>query len=77
MRQLYYTERDCMSELKLFVFNNFCPDYTSGLAFAVAHDEVEARALIEKDKGLPVYNWGDLSIHDLNTPFGTSVSGGG
>lgn len=66
-----------MSELKLYVFNHFSPDYTSGLAFAIAHDEVEARELIEKDRGFPVYDWGALSIHDLNTPFGTGVSGGG
>ena len=38
------------AKLKLFVWTRFCPDYTSGLAFAIAKDELEARRLIETDK---------------------------
>ena len=29
--------------LRLFVWDGFCPDYTSGLAFAIAEDETDAR----------------------------------
>ena len=35
------------SKLKLFVWTEFSPDYTSGLAFAIAKDEPEARKLVE------------------------------
>ena len=29
-------------KLKLFIWDGFCPDYTGGLAFAIAKDEEEA-----------------------------------
>lgn len=64
-------------ELKLYLFTHFSPDYTSGLAFAIAMDEVHARELIEKDLGYSPYDWGNLSIHALNEPIASAVSGGG
>lgn len=64
-------------KLKLFVWTGFSPDYTDGLAFAVASDESEAKVMIEKDRGFGIYIWGNLHIYDLDTPVAYSVSGGG
>ena len=65
------------SKLKLFIWTDFCPDWTSGLAFAIARDETDARKLIEKDRGYDVYNWGNLEIKPLSRRIARCVSGGG
>jgi hypothetical protein len=64
-------------KLKLFVWEGFSPDYTDGLAFAIAGNEQEARELIIKDKGFEPYTWGTLKVHPLNKPVAYNVSGGG
>lgn len=64
-------------KLRLFVWTDFCPDYTSGLAFAIAKDETDARKMIEKERGYTVYTWGDLTIYPLTKRIARSVSGGG
>lgn len=63
--------------MKLFVWTGFSPDYTDGLAFAIAKDAPEAMRLIEDDRGFEVFTWGKLTIHDIETPFAKSVCGGG
>ena len=63
-------------QLKLFVWTNFEPDYTGGLAFAIAKDEFEASKLIEKQHGYPPYLWGNMKIYTLNKKIAFSVSGG-
>ena len=63
-------------KLKLFVWEDFCPDYTSGLAFAIATDETEARKLVTKSRGCEPYEWGDLTIYPLMRRRAKSVSGG-
>lgn len=63
-------------KLKLFVWTDFCPDYTGGLAVAIAEDETDARKLIKKDRGYEVYQWGDLKIYPLTKRMTESVSGG-
>ncbi len=65
-----------MVKLRLFVWNDYCTDYSSGLAFAIARDEKEARKLIEKERGMPVYLWGDLSVYPLTERHAEEVSGG-
>lgn len=65
------------TKLKLFVWTKFCPDYTSGLAFAVAHDETEARKLIIETRGYNPDDWGKLSVHRLDRRIAYSVGGGG
>ena len=64
-------------KLRLFVWTGFSPDYTDGLAFAVAKDETEARKLVEKERGYTVHTWGDLTIYPLTKRIARSVSGGG
>jgi hypothetical protein len=63
------------SKLKLFVFTEFNPDHTSGLAFAIAKDETDARKLIEM-QGF-VADWGYEHSHPLNRRVAYCVSGGG
>lgn len=64
------------SNLKLFIWTDFSPNYTSGLAFAIAKDEAEARKLIEKERGFEVYTWGELEIRRIDQRVARSVSGG-
>lgn len=64
-------------KLRLFVWTGFCPDYTDGLAFAIAKDEIDARKLIEKGRGYTIYTWGDLTIYPLTKRIARSVAGGG
>lgn len=63
--------------MKLFIWTGFSPDYTSGLAFAIAKDEKDAREQIIKDRGYGVYDWGKLEIRRLDRRVARSVSGGG
>ena len=64
---------------KLFVWKGFSPDYTDGLAFAVADNEEEARELVIEDIGWSPTEWGTLTVYDdLNEfSYGFAVSGGG
>ena len=64
-------------KLRLFVWTHFSPDYTSGLAFAIACDEADARKMIQAEPGYSPSDWGDLTIHPLHQRIARSVSGGG
>ena len=52
--------------LKLFVWTEFCPGETEGLAFAVAESEEEAMELVRKAHGDEPYSWGVLEVHSLD-----------
>ena len=64
-------------KLKLFIWTEFCPDYTDGLAFAIAENETEAKKLIEKELNCDVYTWGNLEIRRLDHRVARAVYGGG
>lgn len=65
------------SKLKLYIWTEFEPDYTDGLAFAIAETEEEARELVRKEEeGVKVYDWGKLEVKDISK-CARSVSGGG
>ncbi len=66
-----------MKNRKLFVWTGFCPDYSNGLAFAIAKDETDARKLVEQQMGYCPSVWGELKIHPLNerTRFAAGVHG--
>lgn len=66
-----------LAALRLFVWTDFSPDYSSGLAFAIAKDETDARKQIVKQRGYEVYTWGTLKIYPLTKRIARSVSGGG
>jgi hypothetical protein len=63
-------------KLRLFVWDNHCPDYTSGLAFAIAMDEADARKIITKVRGAEPYQWGELTVYPLTKKVARSISGG-
>ena len=65
------------TKLKLFVWTDYSPDYTPGLAFAIAKDEADARNQIKEKRGFQVYTWGNLKIYPLNRRHAEAVSGGG
>ncbi len=68
--------------LKLFVWTDFDPDYTGGLAVAIAETEEQARAMVSAEHTveltgrLAITDWGDLAIYPLDKPCTFSVSGG-
>ena len=67
------------NKYQLYVWNEFNPDYTDGLAFAIARSEEEAKGMIAEEMGFTLREraWGSLSIHPLNKPVAFAVSGGG
>jgi hypothetical protein len=62
-------------KLKLFIWTDFCTDYTEGLAFAIARDETEARELILKEYG-EIYQWGNLEVKSVSARIARAVCGG-
>ncbi|NOR58452.1 MAG: hypothetical protein GQ474_08015 [Sulfurimonas sp.] len=64
------------SKLKLFIWTNFSPDWSGGLAFALAATEQEARSLIIEDHGYNPSDWGHLEIRRTDWRVARSVSGG-
>lgn len=64
-------------KLRLFVWEGFSPDYTDGLAFAIARDEVEARKLVAAAYGGDPHYWGELAIKPLTRKTAFAVCGGG
>lgn len=68
-------------ELKLFVWPEFAPDYTDGLAFAIAetekeaYDMVAAKYLAEKSPWIPS-DFGPVEVHEISK-VAFSVTGGG
>ncbi len=64
-------------KMRLFVWERFCPDYTGGLAFAIANDLEQAREMITKAIGYEPFDWGELREVDLGSPVAFAVSGGG
>ena len=64
-------------KLRLYVWEGFCPDYTGGLAFAIAENEKEAREMIIKYRGYDTANWGKLTVYSLNKKLAIAVAGGG
>jgi hypothetical protein len=67
-----------MSERKLmlYVWPKFLPDYTDGLAFAVAESEEQARELVALVKGYEPNEWGPCIVYSLSQCVVYAVSGG-
>lgn len=64
-------------KLRLYVWRDFCPDHTSGIAFAIAKDETEARTLVREFHGREPYQWGDLSSYPVTRKIAFAITGGG
>jgi hypothetical protein len=63
-------------KLKLYVWRDFCPSWSGGLAFAIAYDEEDAKKLVEKSLGMTPSCWGELTVYPLTRKIAESVSGG-
>jgi hypothetical protein len=63
--------------MRLFVWEGFCPDYTDGLAFAIAESIEQAQKLVTEAKGYEPYDWGTLREFPVTEPRAFYVSGGG
>jgi hypothetical protein len=71
-----FTTAPSTMTLSLYVWTGFAPDYTDGLAFAIAEDESKARSLVEKT-GYDPHDWGTLQILPIDGPVAFAVAGGG
>jgi hypothetical protein len=65
-----------MSELKLFVWPEWAPDWDDGLAFAIAANEEDARKMII-EKEYDTSSWGPCEVHSLDNPIAFACPGGG
>ena len=67
-----------MSEkLRLFIWTDYAPNYTGGLAFAIAKNETDARKQVIKKTGYEPDSWGDLKIKPLTRRTCEVCTGGG
>ncbi len=64
-------------DLFLFVWDQFCPDYSDGLAVAIAETVEQAQRLVEQAKGYEVYEWGRVQKLPVTEPIVFFVNGGG
>jgi len=63
-------------ELFLFVWTEFCPDYSDGLAFAIAETVEQAQKLIEQKRGYQGNDWGPVQQFPATEPIAFYVNGG-
>jgi len=63
-------------ELFLFVWDQFCTDYTDGLAVAIAETVEQAQKLIEQKRGYPPFDWGPVQQFPASEPIAFCVTGG-
>lgn len=63
----------------LYVWTGFEPDYTDGLAFAIATSKEEAQKVIADKKRTTVdrISWGKLSVRSVTQKVSYYVNGGG
>jgi hypothetical protein len=62
-------------QLKIYIWEDFEPDWTSGLAVAIAETEKEARKLVEDEHGYEPSNWGEMKVRPFSK-CAFCVSGG-
>jgi hypothetical protein len=64
------------SKLKLFVWTEFCPGYTPGLAFALAYTKAEAKAAVVAIYGCEPSEWGKCRVHRVESGRAEAIGGG-
>jgi hypothetical protein len=62
--------------LRLFVWENFAPNWKDGLAFAIAEDVQLARKMVIESLGYDPCDWGDVRELPVDQPFARAVNGG-
>jgi hypothetical protein len=68
--------------MNVYIWRHFAPDYSDGLAVAVAPDETRARELVQQDRGYDPDDWGPVEIYSIwqvakMDGIAASVAGGG
>ena len=63
-------------KMRLFVWTEFRPDYSYGLAFAIAENIEQAQAEVVKRHG-DFGDWGHAAEFPVTEPIAFAVSGGG
>ncbi len=65
-------------ELFIFVWDQFCPNYTDGLAFAIAETVDQAQKLVSQScyYGVEEDDWGRVKKFPLTKPIAFWVEGG-
>ena len=63
-------------ELFLFVWDEFCPDYTDGLAVAIAETVEQAQKLVQQSIHYQVDDWGPVQKFPVTEPIAFWVNGG-
>lgn len=69
-----YLEMLKQSQLRLFVWTEFAPDYKCGLAFALAENAEQAQSLVEQSEAGNASDWGRVVEMEI-TPVAFSVYG--
>lgn len=66
-------------ELFLFVWDKFCPDYTDGLAVAIAETVEQAQKLVQQSVHYEIGKdeWGPVQKFPVTEPIAFWVNGGG
>ena len=64
-------------KLSLYVWQNFSPDYTDGMAVAIAPNKITAMKLVADTKISGTFReWGDCDVFPLDEPIAFAVEGG-
>lgn len=63
--------------LKVYVWDKFNPDYSCGLAVAIAPNVETAQRMIIEKMGHNPLEWGECKEFDLDDPVAFAVAGGG
>ena len=72
-----HIEAEAPKKLKLYVWYGFCPDYSGGLAFAIAYSKGEAKEAVRKAYGKrEPHDWGKLRVHRVEAGRAEAISGG-
>lgn len=62
--------------MKLYVWEEFCPDYTDGLAFAIANDIEGAKSMLREKVSCDDSDWGQVKEYSLDKPICFGIHGG-
>jgi len=62
--------------VKLYVWDDFASDYSSGLAVAIASSQEEAMESVRNIFGMDPVHWGKCKVKPLDEPFAVAVRGG-
>lgn len=69
-------KRSMINEKQVFIWREFMPDYSDGLAFAIAETESEARKLIIEELGYNPSDWGPIIVKTLDEKVAFACCGG-